>query len=132
MVCFVFPSLKIVIYFFLSVTAEALRLGFLNGSRERFALGNDVLLRLFVWRCLVGLACRDDIDVAADADLFGTGNFDAVALVDTVDAVTAAAAPRFRLLLSLRRFKLAEIGVSDTLRRLANGVALGEEELFAL
>lgn len=46
-----------------------------NGSRERFAMGNDVFVRLFAGLRLAGLACRDDAfdddEVDGAADLFG-------------------------------------------------------------
>ena len=63
-------------YLFRSVTREALRLPFLNGSRDRFDVGNDVLLlRLLGCFRLAGLVCRDDaFDDAPTvvwADLFG-------------------------------------------------------------
>lgn len=106
-------------------------MGFLSGSRERVvAFGNDVLLLVRLFGCLrlAGLGCRDVTLDATDADRFGTGNFDLVA----VDAAAVAVAVRFRLLFSLSIFKLAEIGDEDTLRRLANGVMEFGDEFFEL
>lgn len=56
---------------------------FLNGSRDRFAMVGKVVLLVRLFGCLrlAGLGCRDDafdddVDGAAEADLFGI--FDAV------------------------------------------------------
>lgn len=110
----------------------------LNGSRDRFATGNDVFVRLLAGLRLAGLACRDDafdedVDVDVAAVLFGILDVVALDLVTTKAAV-AAALPRRPLLLSLSIFKFIEIGELDTLRRFGNGVALGDEffELVAL